>query len=345
MATSLIRVLVVDDFEPFRRFVGSVLQGRSDLQIVGEVSDGVAAVQKAEELQPDLILLDIGLPRLNGIEAARRIRQVASNSKILFVSEHSSFDIVRGALSTGAHGYIMKSDAASELTTAVDAVLRNERFTGNRFAGQDFAQASNEDFPESGSSRSSAAGDRPKHGIRNHEVIFYLDDEWLLSDVTQFVGRAITAGRAAVVVATELHRKMLVAELREQGFNLDDAMEQGRYIEIDAAAALSTFMLDGMPDPSRFMTLWGNLLVSAAEATNGEHGRIAIFGEGVHLLWAQGNAEAAIQIEKLCSELTRTYDIDILCGYSIDSEHGMDHHVFRQICAEHSTVHSLFGNA
>jgi CheY-like chemotaxis protein len=321
-----------------------MLQGRSDLQIVGEVSDGMAAVQNAEELQPDLILLDIGLPQLNGIEAARRIRQVAPNSKILFVSEHSSSDIARGALDTGAHGYVMKSDAASELTAAVDAVLRNERFTGNRFAGHDFARASSEDFPESGSRRSSATGERPKDGIRDHEVLFYLDDEWLLDDVTQFVGRAIMAGRAAVVVATESHRKALVASLQEHGFNLDAAMEQGRYIEVDATAALSTFMLDGMPDPNRFMTLWGNLLVSAAAATNGDHGRIAIFGEGVHLLWAQGNAEAAIQIERLCNELASTYDVDILCGYSMDTQHGMDHQVFRQICAEHSAVHSLFGN-
>ena len=335
---------MVEDFEPFRRFVGSMLQGRSDLQIVGEVSDGMAAVQKAEELQPDLILLDIGLPQLNGIEAARRIRQVAPNSKILFVSEHSSSDIVRGALDTGAHGYVMKSDAASELITAVDAVLRNQRFTGNRFAGHDFARASSEDFPESGGRRSSATGERPKDGIRHHEVLFYLDDEWLLDDVTQFVGRAIMAGRVAIVVATESHRKMLVAELQEHGFNIDGAMEQGRYIEVDAAAALSTFMLDGMPDPNRFMTLWGSLLGPAAAATNGEHSRIAIFGEGVHLLWSQGNAEAAIQIEKLCNELVKTYDLDILCGYSMDSQRGMDHHVFRQICAEHSAAHSLFGN-
>ena len=341
----MIRVLLVEDFEPFRRFVGSMLQSRSDLQIVAEVSDGEAAVQKAEELQPDLILLDIGLPQLNGIEAARRIRRVSPDSKILFVSEHSSSDIVRGALDTGAHGYVMKSDAASELTTAVDAVLRNERFTGKRFAGQDFAQASNEDFPESGISGSSAAGERPKHVICNHEVLFYLDDEWLLDDVTQFVGRAIMAGRAAIVVATESHRKALVASLQEHGFNIDAAMEQGRYIEVDAATALSTFMLDGMPDPNRFMTLWGNLLVSAAAATNGGHGRVAIFGEGVHLLSAQGNAEAAIQIEKLCNEFARTYDVDILCGYSVDSQRGMDHQVFRQICAEHSSAHSLFGNS
>lgn len=94
MAASPVRVLVVDDYEPFRRFVCSMLEGTSELQIVGEALDGVEAVQKAEELRPDVILLDVGLPTLNGIEAARHIRRSAQESKILFVSQESSADIV-----------------------------------------------------------------------------------------------------------------------------------------------------------------------------------------------------------------------------------------------------------
>ena len=81
-----VRVVVVEDHEQFRRFICSMLGKAHDLQVVGIVSDGLAAVQKAEELQPDLILLDIGLPNLNGIEAARRIRKISPQSKILFVS-------------------------------------------------------------------------------------------------------------------------------------------------------------------------------------------------------------------------------------------------------------------
>jgi DNA-binding NarL/FixJ family response regulator len=88
------RILVVDDHEIWRSFLTSALQKRPQLQVIGEVSDGTEAVQRAEELQPDLILLDIGLLSLNGIEAARRIRDVSPASKILFVSENRSFDIV-----------------------------------------------------------------------------------------------------------------------------------------------------------------------------------------------------------------------------------------------------------
>ena len=121
---SSVRVLVVDDYEPFRRFVRSTLGKRPELQIVRGASDGLEAVRAFEELQPDLIILDIGLPTLNGIEAARRIRTLSAESKILFVSQESSWDVVQEALRSGALGYVVKAHAASELLAAVDAVCR-----------------------------------------------------------------------------------------------------------------------------------------------------------------------------------------------------------------------------
>lgn len=133
---------MVDDYEPFRQFLSSTLQNISAVYVCREASDGLEAVQKAEELRPDLILLDIGLPKLNGIEVARRIRKVSPGSKILFVSQESSADAVQDALDTGARGYVVKTDAGSELLEGVDAVLRGERFVGRRFSGHDFVGAS-----------------------------------------------------------------------------------------------------------------------------------------------------------------------------------------------------------
>jgi DNA-binding NarL/FixJ family response regulator len=124
----LIRVLVVEDFEPFRRFICSTLKTKRELQVICEVSDGLEAVQKAEELQPDLILLDIGLPTLNGIEAARQIRKLAPEAKIIFVSQESSADVMQEALSSGGRGYVVKARAGSELLAAVEAVLLEKQF-------------------------------------------------------------------------------------------------------------------------------------------------------------------------------------------------------------------------
>jgi DNA-binding NarL/FixJ family response regulator len=128
---SLIRVLVVDDNEPFRRFVRATLSTKPELKIISEASDGLEAVQKAVELQPALIVLDIGLPGLNGLEAARRIRKLSPQSTILFLSQESSPDIVQEALRLGALGYVMKAHAAVDLLIGVEAVLRNEQFVSS----------------------------------------------------------------------------------------------------------------------------------------------------------------------------------------------------------------------
>jgi len=121
-------VLVVEDFEPFRRFICSTLRERPELRIVGEASDGLQAVQKAQELKPDLILLDIGLPRLNGIEAASRILRLVPGAKVLFVNHSNDVDVVTAALSDGARGYVRKENAKTDLLPAVETVLHGDRF-------------------------------------------------------------------------------------------------------------------------------------------------------------------------------------------------------------------------
>jgi len=95
----------------------------------------------AEQLQPDLILLDIGLPKLNGIAAARRIATVSPGSKILFISQESSVDVVQEAFRAGASGYIVKIDASRELPTAIYTILSGGRFAGSRFNGQGLTEA------------------------------------------------------------------------------------------------------------------------------------------------------------------------------------------------------------
>jgi DNA-binding NarL/FixJ family response regulator len=128
----LIRVLVVDDFQPWRQFVDSALQKHPDIRIVSEASDGLEAVRKATELQPDLILLDIGLPKLNGIEVARQIRHLAPDAEILFLSENNSEDIADAALNAGARGYVIKSAAGRELLPAIHAVMEGKLFVSAR---------------------------------------------------------------------------------------------------------------------------------------------------------------------------------------------------------------------
>ena len=159
------------------------------------------------------------------------------------------------------------------------------------------------------------------------EVQFYSDHESFLDGLTQFIGNALKAGSAVIVVATESHRERLLPRLQSHGLDIAGAIGQGRYISLDAAEALSTFIFKGVPDPVRFLKLFGNL-IATAEAAKKERGRVVVFGEGVHLLCAQGNAGAAIQVEKLANQLAKTYDVNILCGYSLGSaQGGMDSHI------------------
>jgi DNA-binding NarL/FixJ family response regulator len=311
---SKVAVLVVEDFDPFRQFVCSTLGKRPELQIVGEASDGLEAVHKAEELQPDLILLDIGLPSLNGIEAAQRIRELSPRSEILFVSQESSVDVVQKALSLGAAGYIAKVDAGSELLAAVEAVRQGRQFISSGLSGHDFT---------------------PTNEIsRAHEVEFYSDDEAFVVGFADRIEAALVAGNALIVVATESHRKSLLAKLQEQGVNINAAVEQGRYLALDVDDTLSTFMGDELPDPVRFFRVVDDLIAAAARSTSGEKSRITICGECASILWAQGNADAAIQLEQFCNQLTKRYEIDILCGFSMSSFYcDEDKQVFQKICS------------
>jgi DNA-binding NarL/FixJ family response regulator len=121
-------VLVCEDFLPFRLYLVEALRNYGCVLIICEVGDGQDAVRKANELKPDLILLDIGLPSLDGIAAAHQIRKLVPDSKIIFVSQESSPDVVQEAMKSGVSGYVHKARAGSDLEIAVQSALEGTRF-------------------------------------------------------------------------------------------------------------------------------------------------------------------------------------------------------------------------
>lgn len=318
-----IRILITDDSADWRRQLRLALQARPEWQIISEASDGLEAVQKAQDLKPEIILLDIGLPRLNGIEAARQIRQLSPNSKIVFLSLNNDLDVVWAALSTGALGYVHKTDARLELLPAVDAVLRGKQFVSRSAKGNNFSDTSIDKAPH------------------HHEVLFYSDDSVLLDSVTGFIAAALRAGNAAIVLATKSHRDSLLQRLKAAGVDTHRALRQGIYISLDAADALSTIIVNGLPDPVRFFRGIGGLIEAAANAAKSEQPQVFVFGEAVALLQAEGKADAAIRFEQLGNDLAKTHEVDILCAYPLSSFHDEeDEHAFRSICAEHSAVYT-----
>lgn len=306
---------MVDDYEPFRRFTCSTLSKNARLQIVGEASDGLEAVKKAEGLQPNLVLLDIGLPTLNGIEAARQIRKLAPNSKIIFVSQESSADVVEEVLALGAHGFVVKAHAGGDLLAAVEAVLGGRQFLSSGLTHRS----------------SIAMGDTKI--TRSHKAEFYSDDAVFVVGFARFIEAALEAGNAVIAVTTDSHQRGLLQRLKEHGVDVDAAVQLGQYVPLDAADTLSKFMLNDLPDPARFFGVACDLVAAAARATFGR--RVSICGECGSILWAQGHADAAIQVEQLCNQLAKRYEMDILCGFSLTSFYREeDKQIFQKICRE-----------
>jgi DNA-binding NarL/FixJ family response regulator len=317
----MIRVLIVDDYEDWRHKIRQLFQEHPELQVTGEASDGLEAIQKAGELKPDLVVLDIGLPKLNGIEATRQLQELSPNSKIIFLSSDNSLETVQVALSTGAQGYVYKGRAQNDLLLAIDAVLGGEQFVSSMIKGYKSADT---------------RGSRAPH---RHEVQFYSDDAVFLNCFTCFIAAALEAGNPAIVIATKAHRDVLLQRLKAECVDIDGAIEHGTFISLDAADTLSTILVDGLPDKVRFLESVSGLIERASKAAKAQHPRVAFCGERVGLLWAEGKTDAAIRLEQLCNDLAKTHEVDILCAYPVSNFHSEeDERVLQSICAEHSAV-------
>lgn len=336
-------ILVVDDFQPLRRFVCSALEQRAEFQVIGQAADGLEAVQKAAELQPDLILLDLSLPKLNGIAAARQIRQLAPKSKILFLSEHASKEILEEALSMGASGYVVKSDAGHELFTALQAVIQGAQFVSRRLEGWISPAFKNNRTSDGNFSAEGPALKPPQERKTTHlhEVQFYSDETGFLDNFSNFIAPFLISGDSVIVAATESHRNGLFSKLQARGLDIRGAIEQGNYIALDVAETLSIVMVNDLPDPVRFSKAVNDLIERAANAAKGKPIRIAACGECAPVLWAQGKPEAAVRLEQLWDEIAKTCDVDVFCGYPLIDFHGKEgRDMFQRICAEHTAVYS-----
>ena len=328
MEKSIFHVLVVDDYEPWRRFVLSSLQKWPELQFVGEAADGQEAVQKSRQLRPDLILLDIGLPSMNGIEAAKQIRQELPNARILFCSENRFPDVVEEALRASAGGYVSKSDAGRDLLSAVISVIGGKRFVSRRLAGHSFAETS-------------------ETGIRyqGHAVQFYTDDAVLLDGLAALFRGSLGEGRSVAAIMTSSHQSGLEKRLLTQGVDLREATQNGRLCTLDADLALSEFMLPAGPSCERFLLEFGNILHKLEDTSVEKGSGVVVFGEMVAVLWAQKKYDAAIRLEELWNELGLTSSFYLSCAYPANIfRDGLTLFPYAEICAQHSHVVSAFGD-
>lgn len=309
-----LRILVVEDFEPFRRYLCSVLNQNAQYTVIDAAGDGREGVLKAAQFQPDLILMDVGLPHLNGLEAARQIRNVAPAAKILFISQEVSFDVVEAAIRAGGLGYIHKLSAGKDLFPGIECILRDRYFV-------------------SGVLKERASGNRVRP---RHEVQFCSDDGIAVQALTEFIAAQLKDGIATIMAATEHHRAGVLARLNAGGVDVDQAIATGALIPLDAFETLARFMGEDMPAPDLFFGVMTELIEAAARKSP----RVAACGEIAPQLAAAGKTIQAVRVEQLWDLIVHRFELDTLCTYSL-AQVGKDTEMFRSIAAEHSAVHVM----
>jgi CheY-like chemotaxis protein len=306
-----------------------MLRKQLELPIICEASNGSEAVQKAEELQPELILLDIGLPQLNGIEAARQIRRLSPKSKILFVSQESSADVVQEALNLGARGYVVKTHAGNDLLAAVEAVLQGRLFLGSGLADRHCM----------GPIDAIASGENEQ----THVVQFYTDDNFWRDNVGEFLCATVSEGKSVIVCATPPHVAAVHHRMRAHNIDVQQLEKVGRFIVLDAADTLLKFMSSDLPDQRKFEWLLGPMIRHAEAAAVATNSRVTIIGEMVALLWAAEKVDATIKLEQLWNGLARTHSFHLRCAYPASGFQGelMDQPC-TSICAQHSAIMPVY---
>jgi len=309
-----LRILIVDDFEKFRLYLCSALEQDPRFEIVGQACDGMEAVQKAAELKPDLVLLDVGLPKLNGVQAARQMRKVAPLAKILFISQEFSFDVVKAALRSGpgALGYIQKLNVARELLPGIEAVLAERYFVRGTVKHK---------FREAGGSP------------LRHEIQIYSHDAGLVEGFADFTATELSMGKAAIVAATPPHLAGVLEGLTARNVDVERAIEAGILLPRDAAETMSKFVVDSRVDPERFFDAMEALVAESTRTVP----RVAACGEISPQLFAAGEALQALRLEQLWDIAAHGFHLDTLCGYAL-TDFDSDSEIVRSIRAEHSAV-------
>ena len=300
-----IKVLVVEDFEPFRKFVVSTLQQKAGFQVTG-ASDGLEALQKIEEQQADLVLLDSGLPNLNGTEVAKRLRRLAVPPKIIFISQECSPEVVGEALYLGALGYVNKLRTHSDLLPAIEAVLE-----GKYFVSRDLQ----------------IGGGMGAQAKTRHEILFCSDATVLLGALADFISDALKSGNAALVRASKSWEGSAREELQARGVDMAATIQRGTYAFRD---------VDEPPGVTPTSDVVKRLTEAASKAGK-KNPRVAVWSELTGRLWAAGKIDEAIQLEQRANDLAKHHDIDILCPYPLPLWE-KDRAAFIRVCREHSVV-------
>jgi len=309
------KVLVVDDIKKWRDVTCAILAKRPDLQVTAQALDGLKALELARTLRPDILILDIGLPVLNGFEVARIIRQYSPASIIIFLSAYKSHEMISAALDLGANAFIAKTDVR-QLLHAIDDVLAGRRFISK-------------------SAESTIAVP--------HELELFQDEDSLVSAFSEYVTLAIDAGKTSIVLVHAERELAIRRRLLLEGMDVSELSRSGRYIFVDVCEMLSAVMIDGRPAPARFEEVVCKLIRQGEKANSGRIPKVVICGESAPTLWRDGQFQTAIELERLWDNYARVHSLETFCGYLQNHDSNLERKdpSFARICSHHTAIRGL----
>jgi CheY-like chemotaxis protein len=287
-----------------------------DFDVVAAVTDGRQALDVSLQLDPDVVVVDIMMPRLNGFQALDQLRRRGSRARVVFLSMHQTDEHVATAIGSGAQGYVVKTRIYPDLTSAIDHVLAGRLF-----------------FPSLASCSAVAASSGA------HAAQFHANDRHFLDEVSGFVGATLRGGGPVVVAATAETRSGIARRLAALRFDVAALERRGQYLVLDAAESLAQFMRDGRADADRHAEIVRDLERSRLAFSDSADCRLTIFGEMAVLLCRNGEVEAALDVEQIWNRLTRSLPFLTVCSYPIECFRGPAHaKLFPDICGEHWAV-------
>jgi CheY-like chemotaxis protein len=321
---SLVEILIADDHEGFRRAVRSIIETEAAYRVCGEARDGIDAVDKVRQLRPDIVLMDINMPRMDGLQATQIIRRELPDCKVIIVTQNNARIAREQARIADAKGFVAKSRLARDLILTLGSVAmgndggldprKGERRVVSDCHAPDKAVPT-EGEPWCGLLASAAPCD--------HIVQLYQDQEFLNRAVCRFAAAAITNGEGVILVPTVAHWDAFRPRLESEGVDVKAAEKRGQLTVVDADTLLPTFMRDGMPDSPVFLGLAQNV-VSQARG-DGRYPKVRWWGEMVNILWERGDIAASMQLEDQFDQLAHEQDIAIFCSFLMDNFDGDVH--------------------
>ena len=307
-------MLVVDDHQQVLDRVSTLLS--EDFDVAGVATDGWQALDSVRQIAPDLIVLDINMPRLNGFETMRALKQAGSRAPVVFLSMLDDEDTVGEAFRCGGHGYVLKSQVARDLVMALEQVRH----------GRLFAPSLTSLFHLTASP-----------GVE-HAMQLYGDSSTFVDGLATFFDLALERGDATCVITSSDVREGLETRLRNRGWDVGGSSGLNRYLAVDSAAAISRFMRNGLPDVDVLAEIAAELDQYRRDVTEGGTGRLTIFGDMSMSLIENGEANAAIALESLWTSLTHSLPFFTLCGYTTGCFHGHEPDLWSGVCGQHWAV-------